>query len=241
MFTSFFIQPFYNVLIFLMNLLPFFDAGVIIVIFTCFIKIILFPLSISAAKSQIVLKNAEKDIELIKNKYTNKEEQSRKIIEYYKEKNINPFAGIFILLIQLPIVIGIYQVFLKSGLPEVNIDLLYSFIPSPQTINMLFLNTIDISQKSPILAILAGVTTFFQIHLSGNNQKRVEQKSDTMQTEVIKLMTTQMKYVFPVLIIFISYGLSGAISLYWVATNVFSIGQEIYIRKKYHEKALVIA
>ncbi len=241
MFTSLFIQPFYNVLIFLMDILPFFDAGVIIVIFTCIIKILLFPLSISAAKSQIVLKNAEKDIESIKNKYTDKQEQSQKILEYYKEKQINPFAGIFILLIQLPIIIGIYQVFLKSGLPEVNTELLYSFVSSPQSINMLFLNFIDISQKSLILALLAGITTFFQIHFSGNNQKRVEQKGDTMQAEVIKMMTTQMKYVFPVVIIFISYGLSGAISLYWVATNIFSIGQEIYIRKKYHEKALVIA
>ena len=78
-------RPFYNGLILLMKTLPFFDAGVIIIIFTIIIKLILLPLSIKASKAQLEMKSIEKDLNLIKEKYKdNKEEQSKKTIEYYK-------------------------------------------------------------------------------------------------------------------------------------------------------------
>ena len=131
MYNTIIFEPFYNGFIFLMNLLPFFDAGVIIVIFTIIVKIIILPLSIKASKAQIAMKGTEKDLQLIKEKYKdNKPEQSKKIMEYYKEKGINPLASVFILLIQLPILIGLYQVFIKSGLPKINTAILYSFIVS---------------------------------------------------------------------------------------------------------------
>ena len=154
----------YNSFIFLIEKLPFFDAGVIVVIFTIIIKIILLPLSVKASKAQLQMKTTEKGLADIKEKYKdNKEEQGRKIMEYYKEKGINPFAGIFILIVQLPILIGLYQVFIESGLPVIDTDMLYSFIPSPASVNMFFLHTINISEKSIILAVIAGITTYFQI------------------------------------------------------------------------------
>ena len=136
-------DPLYNGLIFLMDTLPFFDEGVIIIIFTIIIKFILLPLSIKASKAQIKMKSTEVDLHKIKEKYKdNKEEQSRKIMEFYKENGINPFSSIFILLIQLPILIGLYRIFLTSGLPVINTSLLYSFIsaPDPASINMMFLS-----------------------------------------------------------------------------------------------------
>jgi len=67
-----------------MNLFPFFDAGVIIIIFTIIIKIIILPLSIKASKAQIEMKSTEKDLQTIKENYKNdKAEQSKKIMEYY--------------------------------------------------------------------------------------------------------------------------------------------------------------
>ena len=116
-------QPLYNCFVFLINVFPYLDAGVIVIIFTIIVKIFLLPLSIKASKAQIEMKSAEKDLALIKEKYKdNKEEQSKQTIEYYKQKGINPFAGIFVLLIQLPIIIGLYRVFLTSGLPKTGPD-----------------------------------------------------------------------------------------------------------------------
>ncbi len=220
-----------------MNLFPFFDAGVIIVIFTIIIKIIILPLSVKASKSQIEMKSTEKDLQQIKEKYKNdKAEQSKKTMEYYKERGINPFAGIFVLLIQLPILIGLYQVFIKSGLPKINTTLLYSFIGGPIAINMMFLGLINISEKSMILALLAGITTYFQISHAAGTQTQ----TGGTQGDIAKAMAVQMKYFFPILMTFIAYTISGAIAIYFITSNLFAIVQEIYIKKKYHKDITVV-
>jgi len=224
----------------LIGLFPFFDAGVVIVIFTIIIKIIILPLSIKASKAQIEMKSTEKDLALIKEKYKNdKAEQSKQIIEYYKTRGINPFAGIFILIIQLPILIGLYQVFIKTGLPTVNSALLYSFVSVPMAVNMMFFGLIDIAGKSLVLALLAGITTYFQI--SHSTQAGASKPTgEGMQADLAKAMAVQMKYIFPILMIFISYTVSSAIAIYFITSNLFAIVQEIYIKKKYHKDITVI-
>ncbi|MCX6701863.1 MAG: YidC/Oxa1 family membrane protein insertase [Candidatus Zambryskibacteria bacterium] len=233
-------QPFYNGFIFLMKTFPFFDAGMIVIIFTIIIKIIILPLSIKASKAQIEMKSTEKDLQLIKEKYKNdKNEQSKKTMEYYKERGINPFASIFILLIQFPILIGLYQVFIKSGLPKINEVLLYPFFSTFISIipNMMFLGLINISEKSIVLALIAGITTYFQISHASNSQT---QTSTGTQGDIAKAMSIQMKYFFPILMTFIAYTISSAIAIYFITSNLFAIGQEIYIRKKYHKDITVV-
>lgn len=231
-------KPFYNGFIYLMDLLPFLDAGIVIILFTIIVKIIILPLSIKASKSQIEMKSAEKDLLQIREKYKdNKEQIGVKTLEYYREKGINPFVGIFILIIQLPILIGLYYVFLKSGLPNVNSDLLYSFVTFPSSVNMEFLGLIDIGTKNMILAFLAGLTTYMQITLASNTQKQI---SNVPESDIAKAMSTQMKYVFPLIMTFVAYTISASIALYFITSNVFAIAQEIYIRKKYHKAVTVV-
>jgi YidC/Oxa1 family membrane protein insertase len=237
-FNTLIFQPFYNGLILLINLLPFFDAGVIVIIFTIIVKIILLPLSIKASKSALQMKSIEKDLNAIKEKHKdNKEEQTKQTIEYYKVNNINPFAGIFVLLIQLPIIIGLYRVFLTSGLPTINKTLLYSFVIAPIGVNMVFLHLTNIAQKSLWLALIAGATTYFQISLSAGSTPNT---GTGTQNDIARAMTTQMKYFFPILVIFISYSISGALALYWITSNVFSIAQEMWIKKKYHKTPPIV-
>lgn len=239
LFNTIIATPFYNGLIFLMGSLPFFDAGIVIVIFTIIIKFILLPLSIKASKTQIQMKSTEKDLQAIKEKYKdNKEEQSKKTIEYYRENGINPFAGFFIILIQLPILIGLYRVFLKSGLPQINSAILYSFVSAPVVVNMMFLNIINIADKSLFLAVIAGITTYFQISLA--NSTIAPASEGASQNELARAMAVQMKYFFPILMTFIAYTISSAIALYLITSNIFAILQEIYIKKKYHKSAMVV-
>ncbi len=232
-FNTVFYQPLYNGLIYLMDILPFFDAGVIVILFTIIVKLIMFPLSIKATKAQIEMKEIEKDLQKIKEQYPDKQIQTQKTIELYKEKNINPFAGFFVLLLQLPIIIALYQIFLKSGLPAINLELLYSFVSAPLSIKMSFLGLIDIAGKSVVLALCAGVSTYFQISYATpiTNKDEGSKSKPSMQDDVMKMMQTQMKYVFPVLVTFISWSVSAAVSIYWITSNVFTIGQELYIRK----------
>ena len=157
-------------------------------------------------------------------------------MEYYKEKGINPFASILILIIQLPILIGLYQVFIKSGLPIIKASLLYSFISAPTAVNMIFFGLINISEKSLILALLAGISTYFQVNIASSSAKEMQ----TSQSDMAKAMQAQMKYFFPVLMAFIAYTISGAVALYFITSNIFAIIQEIYIKKKYHKTVSVL-
>lgn len=229
-------EPLYNGLIFLINQLPFFDVGVVIIIFTILIKIILLPLSIKASKSQLQMKATEKDIALIKEKYKDKGEQGIKVMEYYKEKGINPFTAILVVFIQIPILIGLYRVFI--GLPEINTQFLYGFMKVPDSINMIFLGLVNMGEKSLILAILVGITTYIQTSLATSNDK-VDNKNGT-QADFAKAMSFQMKYFLPPFITAVVYNISSAVALYLFVSNIFSIVQEYYIKQKYHKNITVV-
>ena len=171
------------------------------------------------------------DLQKIKEKYSNKEEQARKTLELYREKGVNPFSGIFVIIIQIPIILALYQIFLHAGFPQIDSSILYSFIKAPEHINATFLGLIDITQKSAVLALCAALTTFIQLKISLSGQKAP--KGNSFGDNLTRSMQVQMKYFFPLLVFFISYKISGVIALYWLTTNLFTIGQELIVRRKF--------
>lgn len=242
MFQTIFFQPLYNGLIFLMDLLPSFDAGVIVILFTVIVKFGLYPLSKKASLAQIEMKEIEPKMVQLRAQYKdNKEELAKKTMELYKENGINPFSGIFVVLIQLPIIFALYFVFLKSGLPELNLDLLYSFVPRPESIDMNFLGIIDITAKSSVLALCAGVSSFFQMRITAPPVLQKKQTdTPSFRDELARNMSLQMRYVFPVVVFFISFTISGVVALYWTTSNLFAIGQELLLRKERQKKSVAV-
>ncbi len=234
LFNTFLYKPLYNGLIALMDLLPWLDAGVIVILFTIIIKFAIFPLSRKAVTAQMELKAIEPELTAIREKYKDdKQEQAKKTMDLYKEKKINPFSSLLVILIQLPIIFALYFVFLKSGLPELNSELLYSFVPRPENINMDFLGILNITGKSVSLALLAGISSFFQIRFSVPAYKKKENATPSFKDDLARSMSLQMRYVFPVIVFFISFSISGVIALYWTTSNLFTLAQEMVIRKKY--------
>lgn len=224
--------PLYNGLVGLMHLLPWADLGLIIIIFTCIVRLILFPLAQKMVRTQILMQEIQPEIDEIKRKYKdNPQEQAAKMMALYKERKLNPFASILFLFIQIPIIFGLYFMFLRAGLPTIDPTHLYSFVSIPDAVSPMFLNIIDVTVKSLPLAVLAGVSQFFQARFA----KPPEIKKDDTKSfgkEFTKSLHFQMKYIFPVIIVFISAALPASIALYWITSNVFSIGQELWTRKK---------
>ncbi len=232
LYTTFIYHPLYNGLILLGDLLPFLDAGILIIIFTIIVKLILFPLSKKAVRTQATMKLVEPELRAIKEKFKdNKQAQAVETMKLYKEKQINPFSSIFLLLIQLPIIFALYKVFSASNFSAVNTDILYSFVKVPEHISTMFLGLIDVTQKSFILAILAAISQYFQIKFSAPNLPP-KSENGSFQDDFARNMHVQMKYVFPIMILFISYNVAAALAIYWVTSNLFMIGQELYIRKQ---------
>ena len=235
MFINFFkitiYEPLYNGLIALINFIPF-DAGVVVILFTLIVKFILFPLSRKAVKTQIEMKAIAPQLAELKEKYKDDQQQyAVKMLEMYKEHEINPFSTIFLTLVQIPIIISLYYVFLKSGLPSIQTELLYSFVSAPDVVNMNFLGLIDISEKSHILALLAAVSSYFQMKYSVPIPQTKTKPGESFKDDLARSMSIQMRYVFPIIVYFIAYTISGVIAIYWLTSNFFTIAQEVHTRK----------
>jgi len=223
-------QPLFNALVFLYQYLPGRDFGVAVIVLTILIRIILYPLMVQSIKSQKVLSELQPKIQEIQSKYKDdKEKQARATMELYQKEKINPFGGCLPLLLQLPILIALYQVFWKGLRPEAMTNL-YSFIPNPGSIDPTFFGLINLGQASLILALLAGITQFFQTKMITPKTAKVK-KGDQM-SQFSGMMQKQMLYFFPIFTVFILWRLPAAIALYWIITALFSIGQQYLIFKK---------
>lgn len=230
-------NPLYNGLILLLDTIPFADAGVAVIVFTVIVKLILFPLSKKAITTQVRMKEVQPEIDALKEKYkSDRQMQALKVMEFYKTKKISPFASLPVLFIQLPILFALYSIFVNSGLPVVNESILYSFIKIPD-ISMSFFGLFDITQKSLVFSLLAGVSQYIQLHYSVGASATTAKlpldpnKAPSME-ESMQSMTKNMKYIFPVIIFFISYSISAVIAIYFTVSNLFTLAQELYIRKK---------
>jgi membrane protein insertase Oxa1/YidC/SpoIIIJ len=80
------------------------------------------------------------------------------------------------------------------------------------------------------LAILAGISQYLQAHFMPK-PKLSTSSSPSLGDSFNKNMQMQMKYIFPFLIAFIAYRISGAVALYWITSNIFAVGQQIYVNK----------
>lgn len=213
----------------MVDIVPGGEIGIAVIILTILVKIILFPLSKRSIENQIKTSALTPELNKIKASGASKEEQARQTFELYKKYKTNPFSGCLLVLIQIPIIFALYYVF-RQGL---NFDPanLYSFIKAPEKVNMVFLGILDLGSKSLFLAILAGVSQYFQARLMPKPEPNTA-TAGSFQDSFQKSMQVQMKYVFPFLVAFIAYSVSGAIALYWVTSNIFAVFQQIYLNKK---------
>lgn len=234
LFHNFFYAPLYNGLILFISILPFHNVALAVILFTCIIKVIIFPLSLQSIKTQFEMKQIEPEINDIKVKYKdNKQLQAEKTMQLYKDKGINPFAGIFLMLIQLPILIALYWVFLKGGLPNIDQSTIYSFTKIPEVINMNFFGT-SVLDKSILFALFVAITQFLQMQFTiPKSVKKESKENPSFSDELARSMSMQMKYVMPVIMFFIAKSFPLVVSLYLITSSLFAIGQELYVRSKY--------
>lgn len=218
-FNAIFYQPLLRALILLYNYLPGHDFGVAVIALTVLIKVILYPLGAKGIRSQKALQELQPKIKEIQARFKDdKAKQAKETMELYKKEKINPFSGFLLLLVQLPILFALYQVFWKG-------------IKGMGDIDTTFLGLIDLSQSSVILVLLAGAAQFFQAKMltpvSAPRSGAVTGKPDFSN-----IMQKQMLYFFPLFTIFILWKMPSAIALYWLVTTLFTIGQQYITLKK---------
>ena len=228
LFNTIFVSPLFNFLIYIYDTIG--DIGIAIIILTLIVKIILFPLTKKSIKSQRELQILQPKIKEIQEKYKkDKQEMSKEMLRMYKKHNVNPLGGCLPILIQLPILIALYEVF-RKGFNASSLDFLYSFVPNPGIINPFFLNLVNLAETSLILAIIAAAAQYFQGYFMQLKMKFAPVQNGN-KTDFAQIMQKQMLYMMPVMILIFSLSLPAALPLYWIVNTLFTLGQELYIKR----------
>lgn len=246
-FNLIFAFPIFNVLMLLYRL--FGDFGLSIVVLTLFIRLCLFPLTLKQLRSTKATQAIQPLMADIKKKYPNDQQaQYREMQRLYKEYNIRPLAGCLPLLVQLPVLYGLYgamDVVLRPSNTKISYDamvngVLYPFISKFSGLNahsfdlrwFAFINphwVLSLATPDPthILPVLAAVATFVQLRMSQarNQQQSANAGSGGMMAGQMKAMSFIMPFIT---LIFASIYPAG-LALYWCTSSIFSMVQQYFV------------
>ncbi|MEY3470832.1 MAG: hypothetical protein RLZZ223_182 [Candidatus Parcubacteria bacterium] len=245
LFNELLYRPLFNSMVFFYNTIPGANIGLAIILTTLLVRVLMIPLYRASIKSQRELTIIQPIVKELQVKYKDDRQQlSEELLKAYKEHNVNPFAGIMLLIVQIPVLIAIYQVSLNIFKPE-TYPALYSFITLPESFNPTFWGLLNVSDsRNVILAILVGLSQYYQIKLimkrtqpskpKVKDTKKSKKKNSNKQEEpdFATTLNKQMMFLMPILVTGFAYSLPAAMSLYWITTTVFTIGQEFFLIKQ---------
>jgi len=225
-------QPLVNALVLFYVFLPGHDLGLAVIILTLIIRLILHPVSIKGLKSQKVMAYLQPKIKEIQEKFKgDRARQSSAMFELYRKEKVSPVSGCLPLLFQLPIIIALYQVFLRGLDSQFLADYLYGFVPNPGTISPTFLVVFNLQNKIFVLvvALLAGLAQFWQAKITGSITAG---HSFSTKGDIASMLQKQMLYIFPVLTVFIIYKVGGLIGIYWLTSTLISVGEQAIANRR---------
>lgn len=195
--------------------------GWAIVAFTIVVKLLLMPLMQTQNRSMKAMGEIQPKIEEIKKKYPgSQEKQNEAILKLYKDYNINPFMGCLPMLVQFPILIGLFRV-LRDPVTYVfgseaamqAADQGFYWIQSMSAPDVIMLGGISLPF---ILPIVAAASTYFDSKSMSAGQPKNQ-------------MTSTMTYMMPLMILLWGRSFPAGLSLYWAVSNLFSIVQRRFL------------
>ncbi|MEN6414015.1 MAG: YidC/Oxa1 family membrane protein insertase [Veillonellales bacterium] len=180
------------------------NYGLAIVLMTIVIKMALYPLTAKQVRSMKGLQILQPKMKELQEKYKDKPEKLKKeMAVLYQEAGVNPLAGCLPLLVQMPILIGIFYAIR---------DFSYVNIPT-------FLWVKDLSQADPtyILPVLSAASTYW-----------MQKQTSTEMTQQNKMMLIFM----PLFIGYISTTFPAGLVVYWVMSNIIQIAQQWWMYRE---------
>jgi YidC/Oxa1 family membrane protein insertase len=187
------------------------NTGIGIILFTLVVRIFLLPLMHFQTKSMRKTQELQPKLKALQKKYSSKDPETQRLFreeqqKLYAENDVNPYAGCLPLLIQMPIMMALYQSI--------------SRVPELKQGSFMWLN---LGKPDPylILPILAAVFTFASTYLTSMSQ--IESNAS------LKIMN----FAMPVMIFVMGMSLASGLSLYWVISNAFQVGQTLLINNPF--------
>lgn len=196
------------------------NYGITLIIVTVLVKVLLYPLYAKQIKSSMSMASIQPKMMELQKKYANDQETLNiKMAELYKEEGFSPLGGCLPMLIQMPIIMGLFALLRNPILYIGREDMLFAVHES-------FLWIEDLSQPDLwILPILAGVATFISFGLTSQNQSL---PGGGAQSNV---MMNIMKYFFPITILYMARSYPSGLALYWFGSQFIQIFFNIRMNK----------
>lgn len=211
--NEFFVYPLSQVILYFAEL--FNDSfGLSIVVVTILIRLLLLPLNIKQLKSSKAMQDIQPELKKLQEKYSSKDANTQQKLQQetmalFQKHGVNPLAGCFPILIQMPILIAIYHAIMRTDQISGHTFLWFA-LDSPDY----------------VLPIIAGIATFIQ-------QKLMMAGSPAAQNPQM----VAMLYVMPIMITVFAFFFPAALALYWVVGNIFMVAQTLFIRKPMMKEA----
>ena len=195
------------------------NYGLSIIVFTIIVKMILMPLTVKQTKSTFAMSEINPKVKEIQAKYKNKpEKQNEEISKLYKESGINPLSGCLPILIQMPILMGLFYVFKDPVTHGV-----FASKAAMAAANGNFLWIKALSKPDYILAIFSGVSTYLM------------QKVMTPKDQIEGPMK-MMSWLLAGMSLYWGFVLPAALTLYWGVSSIFSVFQYYLITRPLKSK-----
>ncbi len=233
--------PLFNLMVFFYNVVPGQDIGIAIILLTLLVRIVLYPINNKSIKSQKRLQEIQPEMKKLQNKYKeNKQEQAKKLMELYQKHKVNPLSGCLPLLLQFPILIALYHVFI-NGFKDESLNILYPFVYNPGHIDAISLGIINLSETNIYLAVIAATLQYFQSKMlmggktkekEDDEKEKKEKTAEEKTQDFAQSMTKNMIYIMPVLTFVFAMSFPSGLALYWAVTTLFAIAQQHIITKK---------
>ncbi len=181
--------------------------GLSILVVTIIIRFIILPLTLKQYRSSKRMQELQPEMKKIKDKFKDDpKKQQEETMKLFQSNGVNPLAGCFPILVQMPILIALYQAIMRNE--------------HIRDHTFLWMN-LGAADHYYILPLLAAVTTWLQ-------QK-------FMATQMTPQMQSLM-FIFPIMIFVMSMNFASALPLYWVFSNIFTIVQSYFIYGGFQNK-----
>jgi YidC/Oxa1 family membrane protein insertase len=232
------INPFVTTLTFLYSVLGQ-NIVLSIIVFTVLVRLITYPLTISQQKSQKAMQALQPELKKLQEKYKgDREKLSQEQMALYRQYGINPLGGCAPLIIQLPIMLGLYQaiIFALAATPYQLLELsgrlvipgLDNLVPLQNT--FLGLNLTQPPNPANVISfalpVLVVITTWFQFRMTTTPAAPSEDGKPNQSAA----MTQSMGTVMPIMYGFFALNFSIGLSIYFIVSNIIGIIQYALIR-----------
>lgn len=183
------------------------NYGLSIIVVTLIIRFAILPLMIKQIKNSKAMQQLQPEMQKLREKYSSKDQKTQQKLQQetmalFQKNKVNPLAGCFPLIVQMPILIGFYHAIMRT---EAIAD--HNFL------------WFDLGARDPwyLLPVIAGITTFIQ-------QKLTMAGTANQNPQMAMLL-----YIMPIMIVVFAVSFPAALSLYWVVGNIFMIVQTLFI------------